>query len=102
MIGVLSGVTLLTTVELRDAVVASVIVTGAGVFGSLLDSLLGELAQERRFCPVCDEPTESPVHRCGTMTTHVGGVEGFDNDMVNLACTAGGSGIAGLFIILVL
>jgi uncharacterized protein (TIGR00297 family) len=62
----------------------------AGVAGSLVDSLLGELVQERRRCPVCGTLTEARVHRCGAATVHVGGVQGVDNDLVNLACTAVG------------
>jgi uncharacterized protein (TIGR00297 family) len=62
----------------------------AGVAGSLVDSLLGELVQERRRCPICGVLTESRVHRCGAATVHVAGVRGVDNDLVNVACTAVG------------
>ena len=60
----------------------------AGIAGSLADSLLGELVQERRKCPTCNLLTESMVHGCGAETVHYGGVRGIDNDLVNLACTA--------------
>lgn len=63
----------------------------AGVAGSLVDSLLGELVQERRQCEACNVSTEARVHRCGAATVHTGGVRGFDNDLVNLACTAVGA-----------
>ncbi|HYI14850.1 MAG TPA: DUF92 domain-containing protein [Thermomicrobiales bacterium] len=62
----------------------------AGLAGSLADSLLGELVQERRRCPACDVLTEARVHHCGTATVHAGGVRGVDNDVINLACTAVG------------
>jgi uncharacterized protein (TIGR00297 family) len=68
----------------------------AGVAGSLVDSVVGELVQERRYCPSCEKATESRVHRCGTPTLHTGGVPGLDNDVVNLACTLTGAGIAAL------
>lgn len=74
-----------TALRLGPAVVV------AGVAGSLTDSLLGELAQERRRCPACDLPAEARMHHCGAQTDHVGGVVGVDNDLVNLACTAVGS-----------
>lgn len=60
----------------------------AGLAGSVADSVLGELAQERRYCAVCDVPTEARIHHCGSSTVHTGGVPGIDNDLVNLACTA--------------
>jgi uncharacterized membrane protein len=65
-------------------------VTVAGVAGSLADSVLGERLQERRYCPACESYTESRLHHCGTESRHVSGIEGFDNDLVNLVCTAVG------------
>jgi uncharacterized protein (TIGR00297 family) len=63
----------------------------AGMMGTLVDSVLGEVVQERRYCPTCDRRTEARVHRCGTPTLHVGGIAGVTNDLVNLACTLGGA-----------
>jgi len=68
----------------------------AGVGGSVEDSIIGELIQERRWCPDCQLPTEARVHHCGTATVHVGGVRGMDNDAVNLCCTIAGAGIAAV------
>jgi uncharacterized protein (TIGR00297 family) len=65
-----------------------------GVAGAVADSLLGALVQERRWCERCSQATEQPVHRCGTPTTHAGGVAGVGNDLVNLACTLVGAGAA--------
>jgi uncharacterized protein (TIGR00297 family) len=62
----------------------------AGLAGGIVDSLLGELAQERRHCPVCQVRTEAPIHHCGHSTDYAGGIEGVDNDLVNLACTLTG------------
>lgn len=62
----------------------------AGLAGSLADSVLGELVQERRRCPACDVVTEARVHRCGASTVHACGMRGVDNNVVNLACTVVG------------
>jgi uncharacterized protein (TIGR00297 family) len=59
----------------------------SGVGGALADSLAGALVQERRWCSACRTPTERAVHVCGTRTGRVGGVAGFDNDVVNLLCS---------------
>lgn len=67
-----------------------------GVAGSLVDSLSGELIQERRFCPACKLPTEARVHHCGTATVHRGGVAGVNNDVVNLLCTLTGAAVGGV------
>jgi uncharacterized protein (TIGR00297 family) len=90
MIGGATG--LLTAVggDWRRGMRAAAGTTVAGLAGSLTDSLLGELVQERRRCPECDAVTESLVHRCGAETVHAGGLRGFDNDAVNLVCTTVG------------
>lgn len=69
----------------------------AGFLGMAVDSLLGELVQERRWCPSCNRPSESAIHRCGTATEHTGGVRRVDNDVVNVVCTLTGAvvGLAG-------
>jgi uncharacterized protein (TIGR00297 family) len=60
------------------------VVTACGVAGALFDSLAGALWQETRFCHACRLSTEQVLHKpCGTRTTHVGGLSGFDNDAVN-------------------
>lgn len=69
-------------------------VAAAGIGGSIVDSLAGELIQERRFCPTCQSTTEARVHRCGTVTKHVGGVPGITNDAVNVLCTLSGALVA--------
>ena len=73
----------------------------AGIIGSLADSIIGATLQERRYCDVCHQPTEQPIHRCGTPTRHTGGFARIDNDVVNLLATMVGAatGIT-LFIVL--
>jgi hypothetical protein len=60
------------------------------VTGSLADSVLGELVQERRQCPVCGVLTEARTHGCGATTVYASGVRGIDNNLVNVACTVVG------------
>jgi uncharacterized protein (TIGR00297 family) len=66
----------------------------SGIAGAFADSLAGALIQERRWCAACRAPTERPVHVCGTRTGRVGGVAGFDNDVVNLLCSFVGALVA--------
>ena len=66
----------------------------SGLAGALADSLAGALVQERRWCSACRAPTERTVHVCGTRTGHVGGIAGFDNDVVNVLCSFVGALVA--------
>ena len=66
-------------------------VATGGVVGSLVDSLLGAIVQERRWCDACSVGTERRIHNCGTATAHRGGLPGFDNDVVNLVSIIAGA-----------
>ena len=71
------------------------LITAAGLAGSLFDSLLGATVQAMYFCPTDQKETEKhPLHTCGTKTIHVRGWEWLNNDWVNFACGAFGSLIA--------
>ena len=75
------------------------LITAAGVSGSLLDSLLGATVQAMYFCPKDQKETEKhPLHTCGTQTVHIRGWKWLNNDWVNFACGAFGVLIALLLI----
>jgi uncharacterized protein (TIGR00297 family) len=75
------------------------LITAAGVLGSLFDSLLGATVQAMYYCPTDKKETEKhPLHTCGTETVHIRGWMWLNNDWVNFACGAVGTLISFLFI----
>ena len=78
-------------VLLADWEVSLAAVVLGGFAGAIADSLLGATVQEKRWCDVCGEATERAIHSCGAATRRIGGVRSFDNDTVNLACSAIGA-----------
>ncbi|HEX8229394.1 MAG TPA: DUF92 domain-containing protein [Chloroflexia bacterium] len=75
------------------AAVGTALIGGAA--GSMADSLMGATIQASYYCPACDKPTESKVHRCGTRTTLTRGLPWVNNDLVNLAATVTGALVGG-------
>lgn len=76
----------------RSAAIAAI---AGGITGCLLDSALGASWQERRWCDACAQATEARLHRCGSATTHAGGLGWLDNDRVNAVATLGGALLGG-------
>jgi uncharacterized protein (TIGR00297 family) len=71
------------------------LITTAGLAGSLFDSLLGATVQAMYYCPREQKETEKhPLHTCGTETVRIRGWEWLNNDWVNFACGAFGVLIA--------
>lgn len=71
-------------------------VTGAGVAGLVLDSLLGATLQGRYLCPGCDARFERGNTVCHEAVRLVGGWRWLDNDAVNLTATLCGAVVAVL------
>lgn len=70
-----------------------------GVFGAVIDSILGATVQRKGYCPVCQRPTEALTH-CGERTARTGGVPFIENNIVNLLATLAGALAAGAFVLL--
>ncbi len=73
------------------------IITLAGLLGSLFDSLLGATVQAMYHCPACNKETERhPRHTCGARTTLKRGWPWLDNDWVNVGCALSAIVAAGI------
>lgn len=71
-----------------QAAAVFLLVSLAGLAGSLVDSWLGAALQAIYFCPACQKETEHhPLHTCGSPTTRLRGWQALNNDWVNFACT---------------
>jgi uncharacterized membrane protein len=78
------------------------LITLAGLLGSLFDSLLGATVQAIYYCDTCQKETERhPTHRCGSPTRQLRGWAWLDNDWVNFLATVVGAGVAVLLIVIV-
>lgn len=66
----------------RDPIEA-VTVAGFGFLGCIIDSILGDLVQEKKKCSKCGKVTEKDTH-CGEETVHLSGCSFIDNCRVNL------------------
>ncbi len=86
-----------------DWPLALLLISLAGLFGSLADSLLGATAQAIYTCPTCAKETERhPTHTCGSATILVRGLPWLDNDWVNTACALAGAVAALALAVLIL
>jgi uncharacterized protein (TIGR00297 family) len=97
-IGLVAGLGIaLGAVDLsKTAALVIASLTIGGLFGSIVDSVLGESVQAVYFCPTCNTETEDRVHKCGSETKRLRGIDGFNNDVVNAVATLSGALVAGL------
>ncbi|MGH7568683.1 MAG: DUF92 domain-containing protein [Gemmatimonadales bacterium] len=72
------------------------VVTGAGIAGMLLDSVLGATAQGQFECASCGARFERAGTLCHEPVRRIRGFRWLDNDGVNLAATVAGAALAEL------
>lgn len=75
-----------------------VVITLAGFFGSVVDSILGATVQAQYRCPVCGKITEKKEHCTEKNIPLIRGYRFMNNDRVNLMCTLTGGLLAALAI----
>ena len=89
--------------SIENNLLLPLIVTFAGLAGSLLDSLLGADSQAMYYCDTCKKETEKhPTHGCGSPTYRIRGLAWLNNDWVNTFCTLCGSLLAAIFSVFLL
>jgi uncharacterized protein (TIGR00297 family) len=85
----------LPALSIGGRAVVVLVISLAGLGGSLIDSALGATVQAIYTCPSCGKETERhPLHSCGTPTTLLRGWNWLNNDWVNTACAVGGALLA--------
>ncbi len=73
--------------QTQSILLVVIVISVAGLLGSLVDSYLGATLQAIYYCPNCDKETEKhPVHICGTNTEYKRGIKWLNNDWVNTLC----------------
>ena len=79
---------LLSPYQIENPLNVFLILSFAGLSGSLFDSVLGATVQAIYHCPQCDKETERhPEHTCGGQTKIIRGWPWLNNDLVNLGCS---------------
>ena len=72
-------------------------ITVAGLFGMIIDSILGLTIQAQYKCPTCKKLTEKTFHCNEDNLALFRGIKWFNNDIVNLSCTFSG----GIFLAII-
>ncbi len=93
-IGLIASICAVLQYQTASFAAVLVVVSIAGLTGSVVDSLAGEFLQSKRWCPACQEVSESTSHHCGCSTVRWSGSVWIDNDMVNAFCTGSAAGFS--------
>jgi len=67
-----------------------ILISAAGISGSIVDSILGASVQRKNICAVCRNFTERLEH-CGETVKHYSGFKWLSNDAVNFCCSVSGA-----------
>ena len=73
------------------------LIVAAGLFGSVVDSIVGATIQAQYKCPHCDKITEKKTHCQNYDSDLISGLKFIDNDIVNAICALSGA----LFVLVV-
>ena len=82
---------------LSDPYVLVLVCLVGGMFGAVVDSLVGAAVQLKGYCAVCHKPTEE-VRHCGERTVITRGSPYVENNIVNVLSTVAGAA-AGLAVL---
>ncbi len=74
-------------------------ITGIGVLGNLIDSLLGATIEVRYRCQECGGIFDVHVH-CNVPTVFTGGLRWFNNNWVNFSASLAGGALAALAVMI--
>ena len=87
------GVIALSLGILRDPYLVVPACLAGGLFGAVVDSLVGAAVQRKGYCVVCLKPTEALKH-CGEKTRTTWGTPFVENNVVNVVSTVAGAAAA--------
>ncbi|MDG6968491.1 MAG: DUF92 domain-containing protein, partial [Nitrososphaerota archaeon] len=87
------GVIALSLGILRDPYLVIPACLAGGLFGAVVDSLVGAAVQRKGYCVVCLKPTEALKH-CGERTRATRGSPYVENNVVNVISTVAGAAAA--------
>lgn len=77
--------------DLTQATALFITVIGAGLLGSIVDSIIGATIQAQYQCGTCGKITEKKIHCQTTKTKLTSGFNLVDNDVVNGICALSGA-----------